>query len=273
MTALLLFITVALGSNGYEATFVDAGEAYAADDYTTAARLYEQLVEEGVVNSALFYNLGNTYYRMKQLGPAIANYERALQLEPQLDAARENLDMAIRATERHLARPLPSEWEQSLLFWHYNLSQHTTSLLAGLFWCVFWLAMGIRIWRRFPFFKTTAIALFLLALAFGSSAWAKAHPVRIAVASCERVPVRYGMSDDDTVRFDLRVGDRVVVEKRQNGWTRVVTSDGERGWTHDECLTFVGPPYEPALQVKQEQSAVLDVSNSANLLLSPEETS
>jgi hypothetical protein len=163
-----------------------------------------------------------------------------------MDNARENLEKGVRETERRLARPLPSEWEQSLLFWHYSLSQWTTSWLAGLSWCGLWVVLGVRLWRRFPGFKALVAVLGLAAFAFGGSAWAKAHPIKLAVASRDRVPVHYGMNDEDTVRFELRMGDRATVEKRQNGWSRVVTMDGERGWARDEHFTFVGPPYEPA---------------------------
>ena len=84
----------------------------------------------------------------------------------------------------------------------------------------------------------------ILAVAFGASAWEKAHPVELAVANAETVPVHYGTSENETVRFELSEGDRVIVDKRATGWARVVTAEGERGWAQDKHLAFVGPPYE-----------------------------
>jgi len=84
----------------------------------------------------------------------------------------------------------------------------------------------------------------VLAVAFGLSAWVKAHGDLYAVANNERVPVHYGTSEDETVRFELYEGDRVLVDRRESGWARVMTADGERGWARGRALAFVGPPYE-----------------------------
>ncbi len=48
----------------------------------------------GQWNPALFYNLGNAYFRTGDLGRAILNYERALALDPSQPEARANLQLA-----------------------------------------------------------------------------------------------------------------------------------------------------------------------------------
>ena len=246
----LLFIALVSCANLYNEAFDEGTAAYHRGDYPAAIEKYEQLIGESVAAAAVFYNLGNAYYRGGHIGPAIANYERALQLNPSFDNARENRDKAVRETKRQLARPLPAEWEQSLLFWHYGLGRMTTDFLAALFWIAFWAVLAIRQWRPIPYTRRAALVLGLLALAFGASAWAKAHPAQLAVANDDPVPVRYATDETSTVRFELYAGDRVTVDKRMNGWARVTTIDGERGWARDSSLTFVGPPYErPSLSV------------------------
>ena len=141
---------------------------------------------------------------------------------------------------------MPQDWEQSLLFWHYNLGPGATRTLALALWFGFWIVLGIRQCRRLRYFRVTALTLAALAAAFGMSAWAKSHPAAIAVASNERVPVYYGTDETSTTRFELFDGDRVTVERRANGWARVRTANGERGWARESGLTFVGPPYERA---------------------------
>jgi len=136
------------------------------------------------------------------------------------------------------------------LFWHYSVPTRTTRWLAGLCWLGFWGLLALHRVRRGVDGRRLAptVAAGVLAVTFGLSAWAKAHGDRYAVASDERVAVHYGTSEDETVRFELYAGDRVIVDRRENGWARVITADGERGWARDEALAFVGPPYErPAL--------------------------
>lgn len=244
VAAILLCAAPSLGATVYDDTFARGNLAYEQGDYQGAIDAYEQLIEESVVDVAVFFNLGNAYYRRGLLGPAIANYERALQLHPDLDYVRENLEKCVAETERRLGRPLPSDWEQSLLFWHYNLPQHVTRLLAVISWFLFWTLLGLRQLRPWKYLLRAALIVGALALLFGVSAWVKAHGDLYAVANERRVPVHYGKSDDETVRFELYEGDRVLVDQRDQGWLRVTTVDGEQGWARQGAFTFVGPPYD-----------------------------
>lgn len=246
--SLLICAALLFGANVYNATFDRGNASYEEGDYGAAIDAYEQLIEESVVHPAVFYNLGNAYYRNGRLGPAIANFERALQLDPGLANVRENLDKCVGETKRQWARPLPPDWEQSLLFWHYELTPRATRLLAIFFWVALWTALAVRLVRPSPHLSRAALVAGLLAAAFGVSAWVKAHGDLYAVASRGRVPVRYGTSEAEMARFELFEGDRVLVDRREGGWARVMTADGERGWAKEGALAFVGPPYErPAL--------------------------
>lgn len=244
MANLLISFLMAAAADVYAQEFQRAAEAYNAGEYDAAIDTYEQLVDGAVVHETLFYNLGNAYYRTGRLGAAIANYERALDLDPDFDNARANLEKAVSETKQRLARPLPPDWEQSLLFWHYLVSRKTTNRLALLFWAAFWLVLGVRQVRPLRYTRRAAAVLAVLALAFGGSAWAKAHAPALAVADADPAPVYYGTSEDGTVRFELHPGDRVTVDRRRAGWARVKTASGEYGWTKEDNLMFVGPPYE-----------------------------
>jgi len=242
---LLLAIAFLLGAgNAYDDTFNNANAAYNAGNYAAAIHMYEQLISESVVSPAVFFNLGNAYFRTGRLGLAIANYERALQLAPSFDGARENLANAVRCTKNHLARPRPPDWQEGLLFWHYNLSTRATDALAVSLWLMLWITLGIRQWRPLRYTRGIAVVTGVLAVVFLFSAWAKAHPEVIVVANADIVHVHYGTDENETVRFDLSEGDRATVDNRMNGWSRVSTADGERGWARDKDLVFVGPPYE-----------------------------
>ncbi|HIJ74975.1 MAG TPA: BatE protein, partial [Candidatus Hydrogenedentes bacterium] len=63
MNAVFLAIAATLAANGFERSFDRALEEYKAGDYVAAAATYEQLIAEDIVHPAVFYNLGNAYYR------------------------------------------------------------------------------------------------------------------------------------------------------------------------------------------------------------------
>lgn len=245
MTTVLITIAAVLGANVFNKTFDEAVLAYGEGNYEAATAQFEQLVASGVVDADVFYNLGNAYYRQGALGPAIANYERALQLEPNSAYIRENLVRAVNDTRRRMSGPRPSELEQGFFFWHYNLSAAATRNLAIVFWYTFWALLAVRLLWKTPFVRTGAVVVGVAAAAFGASAWVKAYPDMVVVANDVRVPVRYGTNETETVRFELYEGDRVLAEEVTEGWVRVATTDGDRGWAQREQFTFVGPPYWP----------------------------
>lgn len=250
-----LIVVESVSASVYDDTFQRAAEAYSKADYQTAIEQYEQLIAESVTSPSVFFNLGNAYYRNGRLGAAIANYERALALDPHLDGARENLEHAVHHTTRQLGRPLPPPWEQSLLFWHYGIGRTQTCVLAGGCWVVFWVLLGLRQWHPIRYLRFIAVVFFIFSMAFGVSAWAKLHPTALAVADQDRISVHYGTDNAETVRFELNSGDRVLVDMRKNGWSRVTTVDGQRGWAHDDELVFVGPPYDRPIQQKVSPGA------------------
>lgn len=91
-TILYLLILSALPSLAQTATDQKADSAYNAGNYAEAAQLYLETIKSEGSSDKLYYNLGNSYYRLGQTANAIIAYERALRLEPGNDNARSNLE-------------------------------------------------------------------------------------------------------------------------------------------------------------------------------------
>ncbi len=149
------------------------------------------------------------------------------------------------ATKRRLGRPLPPDWEQSLLFWHYGLGPRVTKRLALASWLAFWAVVGLAQWRRVRYLRRAATVLGVATVALGVSAWVKAYPDQLVVAAAPTVPVYFGTDTNGTVHFELYEGDRAIVDRRENGWARLTTATGEQGWAREDGLVSVGPPYVP----------------------------
>ena len=92
-----LFVLIAnyslLTANG--SLFNDSAlAAYNNKEYKKAITAYECILKEGKTSSALYYNLGNAYYKDNQLGKAIYNYELANKLNPTDGDIQNNLRIA-----------------------------------------------------------------------------------------------------------------------------------------------------------------------------------
>ncbi len=236
----LLALCVVLGADMYDTTFNGANQAYRSGDYPAAIAQYEQLVSAHVNDAVLFYNLGNACHGAGNIGKAVAMYERALQLDPKSEAAQQNLDTVLKTTRRNLPRPLPGDIEQALFFWAENLSFKTVLYFGVTGWTLLWALLALRAWRPIRFLRAVALVVGLAAALSLGAAWAKAHPVELAVAAQTEVPVFFGKNPDEPPRFLLYEGDRVRVERMDAGWALVSTAGGDRGWVQEDRMAFVG---------------------------------
>ncbi len=238
--SLLLALVLTLGADMYDTTFESANQAYRNADFTAAIAQYEQLVSAGVQDPVLCYNLGNAYHGAGNAGKAVAMYERALQLDPKMDAARQNLETLLKGTRRNLARPLPGDVEQALFFWAENLSLRAVLCMGIAFWMLFWALLAVRAWRPVRFLRAGAVVAALVALVALGAAWSKFNPLQLAVAAQAEVPVFFGKNPDEPPRFVLYEGDRVRVDRTEAGWVLVSTAGGDRGWVQENRMAFVG---------------------------------
>ena len=60
----------------------EANAQYERGEYGDAAQQYEALIASGYEDAALYYNLGNAYFKKGELGLAVLNYLRAEELSP-----------------------------------------------------------------------------------------------------------------------------------------------------------------------------------------------
>ena len=62
-----------------DATKAEGDSAYIKEDYAAAIQIYEALLKNGEA-ADVYYNLGNSYYKIGEIAKAVLNYERALLL-------------------------------------------------------------------------------------------------------------------------------------------------------------------------------------------------
>ncbi len=108
-----------------ERTFVRALEVFDAAktprDYRESAALLESLLADGFRNGAVYYNLGNAYFRAGEYGRSIAAYRKAKPYRPRDPYLEANLRQALSVAPGRLPEP-PPPWWRHVLFWSGWLS-------------------------------------------------------------------------------------------------------------------------------------------------------
>src|SRR5215510_2971360 len=110
-----------------DAQFSKANQEYAQGHFKEAIAGYEALVRAGQWNANLFYDLGNAYFRTRDFGRAILNYERALALDQHHPEATANLQIA--RDESRALELQPTRLERYLQF--ATINQYTIAATAA----------------------------------------------------------------------------------------------------------------------------------------------
>ena len=215
-----------------------ANQLYTAGHYTEAATIYEQLIAQGGRDSALYYNLGNSYYQQGDLGRAILNYQRAAQLAPRDQDIQANLTLA-RAQVVDAYPEVPAGPFDSLAKitsgW---LTLNETAIIALFIW--FALGFLVLTWQLLQpgklqnSIRTTALVLFLFVmvatLSLGSRILSEySQPEGIIVAPT--VTVSSSPNEEQTTEIQLHSGAEVNLLETNGDWIRIsIPGDVLEGW-------------------------------------------
>lgn len=227
-------------TNGWEELFFKANQAFKEGRYQDAIDGYGQLVRTGYENGHIYYNLGNSYFRLNRLGQSVLNYERALLYTPR-DA---DLNFNLRHARDQLVDTVPEfqGFISRTFFWINGLSFHEMFWGFVILNILFW---GILVLRLFHHPEWTYY-LFLVLLVFwligGFSFGLKYYKTETddrAVILEKEVNVLSGPNIHDTVLFKLHEGTIIHFERSEDGWSLVHLTDKKRGWVKDSNIESI----------------------------------
>lgn len=223
--------------------FQKATESYKNKDFKTAIMAYEALVAENYVSKELYYNLGNSYFKEKEWGKAVLNYERALQIAPSDEDIQHNLKVVHQELVDDLETVPPfflSKWwnNLSLLFGSttWSILSIITIWLAitGLY---LWLTGKVRTQRKQGFLAgISLVAISLLFFALGSTRSAKEIDSGEAIIMSKELNLRAAPDPDSKSIVLLHEGTKVQLEDQIGEWYKVRLINGEIGWLPMEQL-------------------------------------
>lgn len=128
---LMLILSLSVNAENSGLTKQAGDNAYSEERYADAIEVYEQLIETYGGSFDLYYNLGNAYYRDKEIGKAILNYEKALRYAPTDKDAKFNLNIA----QKMMKDELPETDEVFFIEWFntfVNMFSITTWAILGM---------------------------------------------------------------------------------------------------------------------------------------------
>lgn len=218
----------------------------ATELYNRAILLYEKIVAQGDVrNAKLYYNLGNAYFLTDDLGRAILNYRRALELDSSDVNIRNNLAYARSQRTDKVSVQTEKRVLQTLFFWHYDFSLRTRLLLACVFFAGLCVGATVIVWRgRGPAAITAAVLCAGLWLAFLASVAVESHSRSSRVGGVVTVPeivARQGDGPNYAPSFKepLHAGTEFELLAQRPGWFHIQLADGTDAWIPDTAAGII----------------------------------
>jgi tetratricopeptide (TPR) repeat protein len=212
-----------------DSDFAKANQEYADGHFKEAISTYEALVRSGGWSANLFYNLGNAYFRTRDYGHAILNYERALALDRHHPEAAANLQI-VRDEARALEMQ-PSLLERYLLF--ATLNDYSIAGAVAFWLAVFSLAT-LLFSRRRPAALVTLLVVTLLVFTGAIFAiWQVERGSKgraLAVVTGNNVQARLATADTANSILALPPGSEIKILSTRGDWTYAALPNSLRGW-------------------------------------------
>ncbi len=249
VVGLLLLTPLSLAQT--EVTPVEAMEAgnrsYEAGQFPEAVAIYQSIITAGIQDSALYFNLGNAYFKEGDVGRAILNYRRAQRLDPRDAETRANLAIARLQTLDRLDKADDNAFANLVELAEEWLTLREAAILALLLWllvsaCLI-VAILVEPLRRYSLWTAGVIGLFLIAglVSMASRTYRESTaPEAVVVADEIDVTSGPGSAEQYVVEFNLHSGAEVRITESRPDWRRVALPGNDfQGWVPANAVELV----------------------------------
>jgi tetratricopeptide (TPR) repeat protein len=208
--------------------FARANRDYSEGRYQEAVEGYESLVQSGKWNPTVFYDLGNAYFRLRNFGKAILNYERALALDPRHPEAVANLQLA---RDEARALELRKDWIERYASFA-TVQQYSISASVA-FWIAVFLGVRWLFSRRWSFGRAALIVMGLILCGASGQAIYELERARgnaLAIVTGPGVEARLATADNAKGILVLPPGSEINILSERGDWIYAALPNDLRGW-------------------------------------------
>jgi tetratricopeptide (TPR) repeat protein len=238
----LLFTTLMLAQTPKE-IFSKGNELYKNGDYLKAIDSYKSIEDEGLESDALYFNLGNCYYKLNKVAPAIYYYEKALKINPENQKVITNLSFAKRMTIDVIDALPKIFWQkfstaiiQKFSFNTWAIIAVVASFLVAIFFLLYYFSYSST--KKLMYFNTSLISLAVLVISlfFAIENYKQVQKNRTAIIFATKVEAKSAPSVNSDEVFELHEGTKVMVLDELDNWKQIKLSDGKTGWISADDL-------------------------------------
>lgn len=234
---LLLIVTNVVTAQSVDSLFTAANNLYKEGKFEEAVEKYKKVASQELVSSELYYNLGNSYYKLNKVGPSIYYYEKALKLDPLNKDVKNNLVFAkrlaldtIEALPKTVFQKFNKNYLQKLSYNQWAIVVVCFSILASLLFLLFYFAQTPL--KKRIFFATSIFGFLLLLISFfvTLNQYNVSKKNKEAIVFANKTSIRNAPTLNAEEVFVLHEGTKVTVLDGIDNWKKIKIADGKLGW-------------------------------------------
>lgn len=228
---------------GYRSAMSTADPADAKDEFSQAAKKFQMIVDSGVRNDRLFYNLGNAYFQTGDPARAIAAYRHALRLDPGNPLYHHNLRVAEQrvSSNNDSSLAVVRRVNDRIL---RVVSPRIMNIVFLSTWAGLCGALILRLTRfSFPW-KSVTLAFLMVSVVAGGSYFLRItaylrDDTAVLVASDVVVHKGDGEEFPAAVELENAAGQLIRVLGQRGGWINVRLDNGTEGWVMNQVAETI----------------------------------
>ncbi len=244
---LLVLISFAHKAHCDNKSIIDsANQAYNKKKYVEAIALYKKVIDNGYEAADIYYNIGNSYFRIANFPYAILYYEKAKKLNP----ADADIDFNLKIANTKIIDKLEVVPQLFFVKWwnaFSNLFSIDNWAIASII-CIslFILFLLIYIVSNSYNIKKISFWLFIIMLFLSITSYGFARKQYTHIISqtegiilTPTVTVRSSPDEKGTDKFVIHEGTKVVIEDELNNWVKVRIANGSNGWVEKQTYELI----------------------------------
>ena len=243
ITFVFLFNSLNIIAQSNDKLFEQGNSAYNQGNYQKAIILYEQILNLDQHSAALYFNLGNCYYRLNEVAESIYYFEKAKQLSPSDEDININSTFAKNMTIDAIELLPESQLEQlkNRIFNIFNFSTWV-KLTIILVWISIALFLGYIFskstqYKRVFFFCSLITFLFFIGTFMISfSIDQREKNLDYAILFSKKIDIWSEPNQKGDLLFTLHEGTKVQLIDELAEWKKIRIANGSEGWLKNAYL-------------------------------------
>jgi tetratricopeptide (TPR) repeat protein len=234
---LVFIIAQSITAQNTDSLFVSANNFYKNGAFEKALENYKKIEGQNTASPELYLNLGNTHYKLNQVGPAVYYYEKALKIAPANKDVINNLVFAKRLALDNIAtvpktvfQKLHDNYLQKLNYNEWAVLTVLFSFMTAVLFLLFYFAYSPT--KKRIYFTTSGLSLifFIFLIFITNNQYNRSKNNQEAIVFAEKTAIRNAPTLNADAIFTLHEGTKVIVLDAIDNWKKIKLADGKQGW-------------------------------------------